>query len=585
MADTDTANNSIADSSRSANVKTPELHLRPSDTVMRLSRMGAFHQSRLSFIRVLLRKLKQENWTFERSRWQITANGTGVATYTAHGPERSYTLIAFAHDLPDEARSDRVIAEAWDATFTLFDGLPTDEDIERLMQQVPLQEAGRLSDSELVLSRANRSVRLFESVCDALANGRQPDIDEIEAVGYLMRTTAVYGSGKFGAADRSRWAERPEFKGSFQPELLSVWLIRTFTLDLVEHMAQARAPESATRLVPEIRRRFGVGNSTGLGMAPFLLNHPVLLNNWIEARETALARVRDVNTIGQREKEKFLDLLSRVQINVSHWSVDHQQQMQKINDLAKDLDRMQQQLKQHGFADDKPWDDLYRWAESMLSLEAQEQLVSLLIELYPQKVDELASGMCCDENTISKIDATGTVAELKTAIRQHYLWAIENNFERKASIARVWYVSAEKLEPRLGERFEEDIEPYEQPLSPARDIARLYDDLGKAADDSSLAAFLMQHPEHRHSVRRLQTVQYLPYAEIRDNTIAAEMLPIDMLRCKLSFFGATRFDPRSDRWVRITLFKDAPFPDELALLDPDELAYPPANSAQTVSRH
>ena len=33
----------------------------------------------------------------------------------------------------------------------------------------------------------------------------------------------------------------------------------------------------------------GVGNSTGLGMAPFLINHPQLLNNWINAKETALA--------------------------------------------------------------------------------------------------------------------------------------------------------------------------------------------------------------------------------------------------------------------------------------------------------
>ena len=42
------------------------------------------------------------------------------------------------------------------------------------------------------------------------------------------------------------------------------------------------------------------------------------------------------------------------------------------------------------------------------------------------------------------------------------------------------------------------------------------------------------------------------------------MLPIDLLRCKLSFFGATKFDPRSDRWVRITMFQGAPLPDEMA---------------------
>ena len=53
-------------------------------------------------------------------------------------------------------------------------------------------------------------------------------------------------------------------------------------------------------------------------------------------------------------------------------------------------------------------------------------------------------------------------------------------------------------------------------------------------------------------------------AEIRDNVLDQTMLPIDILRCKLAFFGATRFDPRSDLWVRISLFQGQPFPDELA---------------------
>jgi hypothetical protein len=41
------------------------------------------------------------------------------------------------------------------------------------------------------------------------------------------------------------------------------------------------------------------------------------------------------------------------------------------------------------------------------------------------------------------------------------------------------------------------------------------------------------------------------------------MRPVDMLRCKLAFFGATNFDPRSDRWLRITMYRGAPYPDEL----------------------
>ena len=54
-----------------------------------------------------------------------------------------------------------------------------------------------------------------------------------------------------------------------------------------------------------------------------------------------------------------------------------------------------------------------------------------------------------------------------------------------------------------------------------------------------------------------------PYAEIHDNLIAQTCLPIDMLRCKLSFFGASKFDPKSDRWTRITLCQGAPLADEL----------------------
>ena len=52
------------------------------------------------------------------------------------------------------------------------------------------------------------------------------------------------------------------------------------------------------------------------------------------------------------------------------------------------------------------------------------------------------------------------------------------------------------------------------------------------------------------------------------------MVPVDLLRCKLSFFGATKFDPRSDRWLRITMYQGAPFPDELERCDPDDMVYP-----------
>ncbi len=551
------------------------LKLRPASQVMRLARMGSFHQSRLSFMRVLLRRLKQENWTFDRPIWRIDENGVGVATYSATGPERTYTLIAFAHDLPDELRSDRVIAEAWDATFTLFDGVPTDADIERLRENVPLQEAGRLTGDELVLSRANRSVRLFQYVKDCLANGDQPDAEVIEPVGYLMRTTAVYGSGKFGAADRERWADRPEFAGSFQPELLSVWLIRAFTIDLVEHMARMAAPDKAVTINDELRRRFGVGNSTGLGMAPFLLNHPSLVHAWIDARETALARVRALERADQAGRSTFNDVVRRAQINAENWTSEHPLQIEKVRELRSDLTKLATHLENFDFTTARPWDALFRWVEDSLGVEGQEQVVSLLLEPYGALIDDLAETMCANEHERFRINGGVKIGLIKAQLSECYGWANRIDFDQPKAIARVWYVSEEKLEPRLGERFEEPIEPYEQPLSPGRDARRMMADLETWDDQDTLGRFLMRHPEHRHTARRLHLTQALPYAEINDNTIDAHLLPIDLLRCKLSFFGATRFDPRSDRWVRITMFQGAPFPNELGQLDPDDLAYPP----------
>lgn len=176
-----------------------------------------------------------------------------------------------------------------------------------------------------------------------------------------------------------------------------------------------------------------------------------------------------------------------------------------------------------------------------------------------------------------------SVARMQEVLRDVFGWAIDTDWQTSDNVARVWYTSEEKLEPRLGERFEEPIEPYEQPLAPGRDAARFYEDLvdwaSRDANPPTLAAFLMKYPQHRHVARRAQIVAHHPYAEIRDNTIAAKMLPIDLLRCKLSFFGATHFDPRSDRWVRITMFQNAPFPHELTQADDDDWSYPSAARA------
>jgi hypothetical protein len=545
-----------------------EIYRRPPGVVMRLARMGSFHQTRLSFMRTLLRRLKQEQWQFKRNLWAIDERGFGRAVYTVYGPARVYSLVAFAHDLPDHMRSDRVIATAWDATFTLFDGIPSTADLDRLEQNVPKQEAGRISDSELSLSRANRSVRLWQHVVERLAAGEQPDRDQLEAVGYLVRTTAVYGSGKFGAADRLTIAERPEVSGPFQAEMLSVWLTRAFSVDLVEHIARAAGGTQAVSIDPQLRRRIGVGNSTGLGMAPFLINHPALLNNWMMAREEALACVRALPQAESAAIADFRQHFEQACFNVSQWHSEHPIQIEKLNSLRADLELMRGYIVAESLTDNFPWNRFYRWAEEILSFEGQEQLVSLLLEPYGELVDELTQCMDADEHLAFFIDGAMPVVRLCEIIEAQCQWALQVDYDQPENRARFWYTSAEKLEPRVGERFHEPGAEYELPLAVGCDIKLMYTALVAWERGQTIADFLLAHPEHRHTTRRVQNLAARPYAEIQDNLIAADMLPIDILRCKLSFFGATKFDPRSDRWVRICMYQDAPFPDELLAAAP-----------------
>ncbi len=556
----------------------PHIARRDPATVMRLSRLGSLHQCRLSFMRQLTRRMAAENWTFTRPVFQIDEKGVGHAVYTAQGPERAYSLVAFAHDLPPEQRSDRVIAEAWDATFALFDGIPDPEDIERLSQNVPLQEAGRVSESELSLSRANRSVRLWAHVVDRLATGQQPDLEQIYKVGYLMRTTAVYGSGKFGAADRERIADRDEVSAPFQAEMLSVYLTRTFVRDLVQHMARAKGGDQTAELNPEIARWLGIGNSTGLGMAPFIVNHPILFNNWIMVREEAISRVRSIETATEAEAANFRNIFASSKLSISWWKSEHPIQIEKLAALNADLCAISDHLDKTDLTGNQPWDRLIKWSQAALSEEGQELLASLILEPYGELVDGLTSCMADSNGAAHVIDGTMTVGAVRDLIRASFGWAMDLDWNAPEHCARAWYVSEEKLEPRLGERFDEPIADYEQPLAPARDAALAESALSEWADGAPIAEFLLEHPEHRHTIRRAQMSRVAPYGEIRDNTISADVLPIDMLRAKLSFFGATHFDPRSDRWVRICMYAGAPYPEELSSKTADLWVYPELGS-------
>ena len=544
--------------------------LRDPAAVMRLSRMGAFHPTRLSFKRTLIRRLNREQATVTRPVWEIDDEGYGRAVYSVPLGGHTYSLIAYSNRLNPEDRTDRVIAEAWDTTYVLFDGVPETADLDRLQSEVPRQEAGRCSAKELVLSRANKSVRLFAHVVERLAEGAQPDREMIRKIGYLMRTTAVYGNGKFGIADRGVFADRPAVNGPFRVEMLTVWLIRGFTHDLVEHCATAHNPNAA-KLDPAIKRHLGVGNSTGLGMAPFLVNHPILLNNWMQVRETALARVKAVKTATADKIASYRALVARARACIDDWNVEDERQQGRTLVLREELAA----LAERPLATTFPWADLID-ATADMSEEAQELIVSMVLEPYGELIDGLED--CMGGEAEPRLDPAMKLGELKTLIEDRFDWALAIDFDEPEQQRRFWYTSEEKLEPRIGDRFVEDGADKEEPLHIARDVQALASALNDEDEGELTARFLMQNPHLRRIVKRVQSAPWAPYAEIQDNLIASTCLPIDMLRCKLSFFGASKFDPKSDLWTRVNLYQGAPTAADISADGADDWSFPVLNA-------
>ena len=543
-----------------------EVSLRDPKILMKLSKLGSFHQSKLSFLRSFLNEFK--DWEYRRDLFNLNQNGYGRAVYSFSKNNRTYSLICFANEIKDEERSDRVIATKWDAAFTLHDGIPTDQDIDRLANEVPKQEVGRLSYKELTLSRANKSLRLFNYVVDCLSNGQQPDVNNLSKVGYLYRTTAVYGSGKFGLADRFRIKNRDEILGPFRLEMMLVYLVRQFTFDQVNHIAKNKNPGLAVQLDPNICRNLGIGNSTGLGMAPFIVNHPELLNNWIFARETALKKIRQIEKVSNKDFNIFKDCLIKSLKNVTSWYTESEYQNNKIKSLLNDLEKFIDFLNK-GSLENKPFlfNEIYTWIEDNLNDECIEYIVSMMMEPYDNIVNPLLKNMSADEELSFNIPIDRTVEELRSIIEKNYPDILKIDFSKNENNQNFWFISKNKEEPRLADRYKDHGSDLEQPLAIARDIKKLYEILFISKNSLTIGKFLMDHNEYRHVVRRAFITEKFPYAEIQDNTIGSNLMPIDMLRLKLSFFGALKFDPRSDKWLRICMFQGAPLPNELKSFD------------------
>ncbi|MDF5512348.1 hypothetical protein P3696_24520, partial [Vibrio parahaemolyticus] len=277
----------------------------------------------------------------------------------------------------------------------------------------------------------------------ALSQGEQPEPKELAEVGYILRTTAVYGNGKFGIADFKLLENNSDFSQSFSAQMCAVYMLREFSLDWVHYLALQQGGDNAVALHRGLQRYLGVGNATGLGMAPYLINHPCIVDQWMTSRERAVARVFAMPCEASFHAP-LQGLLQKAQRHLEQVITinEHQDRLnhQAIADIKQLLSKLTTLMALH-----PNWASLVEHKKTM-SVEAQEILTSCLIELYPSLVDEFASQMNTDE-TLS-IPGGKKIQDLLEVLQSKYRWAIDADYSLAENNYWFWYRSQDKEEPR-----------------------------------------------------------------------------------------------------------------------------------------
>ena len=152
------------------------------------------------------------------------------------------------------------------------------------------------------------------------------------------------------------------------------------------------------------------------------------------------------------------------------------------------------------------WNDIIAFAKINVCYDVQEIVKVQILELYPNITDPLAEDMSISDDLF--IDSDSKVDELNQMIKKNYNWAININFNKKDNTYLFWYVSEEKLEPRIGERYNETGASLEQPLGIGKMVNDLYkfiNNLDKQILSLTIAEFLILYHEYRGIVRHIQT--------------------------------------------------------------------------------
>lgn len=536
--------------------------LRPAQLVLSGTDMNGAWATRHSFARTMLRRAASRQWTVQKTRIDLDAQGRGTVVYSIDAEGRQLHFVAFCRTLEESERTDRVIAVSWDVTAALVEGELTPGREADLRLNIPVQERGRVDPGVIIMTRANRSARFFDYVSDALASGRQPEVGRVGPSPYLIRSTAFYGNGKFGLKAFSGFPAEHPLAVPYRSQMLAAWLLRELSCDMVEHVARAKAAVAGTEaatLDSSWGRYLGLGNATGLGMVPFVVNHPDYLDAWCRLREVPLAAgLSRAYAPDERELGLVAELLVRADRHLAEKDGLKTEPFLPASLVRPQLHQLLEDLLAFISSDQDAAPVLARLHDKagQLSPEARGIFASIVCELrsdFDQDVEAFLTTLGPEA-----FDAGMSCGALRSLLQAKYGWVQRFNFDSPESTRYLWFSSEANEEPRRALRHLMRPETVEHCTDVARRVSALAADLGHAPAGQSLAAFLRERPGHRFAAARVQQTSRYVYGELTDNLLDETFLPLSTQRFQLACYGMNNFSPQSTDWLRVTLFSGAP---------------------------
>lgn len=547
---------------------------RSADVALSPEVMGTSRLTRHSFARSMLRHAREQRWQVTRELWDMDVVGCGEAVYRVDAAGIQLRFMVFSSTIDEHQRTDHVTATSWDVTAALNEGDLSEERMSVLRRHVPGQETGRADTGSLVWTRANRSQRFFDYTVNQLVSGAQPDPAVFGDAAYVLRSTAFYSNGKFGLREFDALPADHPLATPYRAQMLAAWLLREFSYDLVEHCARQRNAEAVV-LSGRWRRFLGVGNATGLGMVPYIVNHPRILDAWCALRELPLAYALGQPTDPQDWRVgRLMTLLSRARDYFAERDTLVTAPYLPGPQLAQHLETVRWQLAEYqtsgtvsGDTTFFAWRSLHNAAET-IHPEACGVFDSLLVELYDELDNDIEQLLRCDDTV--QLRPEQNCQALLEIINSEYAWIDRFDFDDPEQTYYFWFVSADSEEPRRGRRGHDPGERLEQPVDIARAVMALRSDLHEADPTASVAEFLLAKPWHRGVVCRVQSLAAMPWAEPRTNLLAHDFLPLHLQRFQLAVYGMDNYSPQSTDWLRVTLFSGAPRASDLATAVADD---------------